>query len=141
MIVSTLGLLDLILSIMVLLLVAVATYVQRVRYKVRTHAVMMAVAWALNLSLIVLIMLPAFDTISSVGFGVDWRFEALLVHHLLGLVALASSTLLVGSWLVRGRRPNSCIGAPQNKRLIMRVTLVSWVLALVLGILIYILFI
>jgi uncharacterized membrane protein YozB (DUF420 family) len=50
------------------------------------------------------------------------------------------AALLAGSWILRGRKPDSCLGRPKNKRLIMRITFSVWILSLVFGIGLYLAF-
>ena len=138
MIISSLGYYNLILLVVTAALLLVGRYTMKNRRKTIPHAAIMTAAWVLTVVSVLVIMVPATTTASSaIVAGDDWRFQFLFVHHLVGLFALIVASVLALSWLLRGRKPNSCLGKPRNKRPIMQLTFYLWLLSLVLGILLW----
>jgi len=141
MIVSPLGLFNLALLIVTLGLVLLGFYEKRYEQRTIRHAAIMTTAFILTVISVLLIMVPSLVVVLENDLeATDWRFEFLLVHHIVGLLALGMAALLAGSWLLRGRRPDSCLGKPRSKRLIMRTTFMLWVLTIVMGITLYLVF-
>ncbi len=138
MIISSLGFYNLILLIVTTALLLVGAYAMKYKRKTIPHAAIMTVAWVLTVISVLVVMVPS--TIAAtpvIAEGDDWRFIFLFVHHLVGLVAVIAASVLALSWLIRGRRPNSCLGKPKNKKLIMLGTFYLWLLSLILGLLLW----
>lgn len=138
MIISSFGFYNLILLVVTAALLLVGRYTMKSRRKTIPHAAIMTTAWALTFVSVLVIMVPSLTTASSaIVAGDDWRFPFMFVHHLVGLFALIMASTLALSWLLRGRKPNSCLGKPENKRMIMQATFYLWLLSLTLGILLW----
>lgn len=138
MIISSLGFYNLIVLIVTALVLLVGASAMRFKRKTNPHAAITAVAWALTVFSIILVMVPSTITATpAIADGDDWRFTFLFVHHLVGLVAVIAASVLALSWLVRGRRTNSCLGKLMNKKMTMRATFYLWTLSLVLGLLLW----
>jgi uncharacterized membrane protein YozB (DUF420 family) len=141
MIISPLGFFNLALMIVTLGLVLLGVYMKRVGKRTVLHATIMTTALVLTIVSVLLIMVPSLTVVVQNDLeAADWRYGLLLAHHLIGLLALGMAALLAGSWILRGRKPDSCLGRPKNKRLIMRITFSVWVLSLVFGIGLYLAF-
>jgi uncharacterized membrane protein YozB (DUF420 family) len=141
MIISSYGLLNLVLLLVTTALLLVGRYERKSRGKTILHATIMTTALVLTIASVLLIMVPSLNTASgAIVAGDDWRFAFMFVHHLIGLLALLMASVLAFSWLLRGRKPNSCLGRPKNKRLIMRTTFSLWLLSLIMGIALYVAF-
>lgn len=142
MIASSFGFFNLVLLVITTALLLFGMYEMKYRQRTTPHAAIMSVAWLLTVASVLFVMVPSLtDASSAIVAGSDWRFTLMFVHHILGLFALIVATALAGSWLLRGRKPNSCLGKPKNKRLIMRTTFSLWLLSMVLGIVLWFAFI
>lgn len=118
--------------------VLLGSYEKRYGRRTISHATIMTAALVLTVISVLLIMVPSLTVVLQNDLEAEDRRYALpLLHHLVGLFALGMATLLAGSWLLRGRKPDGCLGKPKNKRLIMRTTFALWLLTLLGGIALY----
>lgn len=126
---------NLVLEIIILIVLFVAFALKR-KGKFRKHGGMMLVGVVLNILSFVLVMGPAFFSFGQNGlFDHPGRlYFVTLVHAGLGGIALVLGVLLVASWHLQASTQN-CM----RRKKIMRLTFVLWVLALILGILLYML--
>jgi uncharacterized membrane protein YozB (DUF420 family) len=131
----------LVLEVALLVLLGFGVYQMRVRHDQRRHGLIQAAVTIINLVAVLLLMVPSLlGSIPFPGDAVDARFPFLLVHHSVGLVAIVLSVFLTGSWLASGTKPSGCPGRGQNKRRLMRATYGALFLSIVLGIVLYILY-
>ncbi len=118
-------------SILVLFVFAV---VMKSRKKFRYHGLVMLVAVALHIVGVLVVMVPSFGLFF--GFGsinlADGITVITLVHAFAGVAAALLGVWLVGSWHLK----TDLQGCFRKKRL-MDVTSGLWMLAIVLGIVIY----
>ena len=97
------------------------------------HSRVLASATVIHLGAIILRMIPAFSS--------DPQFIAITLdplslthwgHVALGLIAPALGVYISLRWILHGSDPRFCRG-----KLLMRVTLVAWLISLLLGIVMY----
>ncbi|MBI0582957.1 MAG: hypothetical protein ISF22_01885 [Methanomassiliicoccus sp.] len=135
---SSLSLPNLVLQLIILLLLVLGGALMKFWKNLRLHPIVLTLATVLNIASVVLVMLPSTRrALPGSWDNIDMAFGLLLVHHSIGLVALAFSVVLVGGWLLSGRKPNGCPGSAKNKKWIMRITFSTWALSLILGIFLY----
>jgi hypothetical protein len=79
----------------------------------------MFLAVILNYLSVVTFILPTFGRITSSMESADRMSGMVTAHHFIGLVAMGQSVVLVGGWLISGRKPHGCPGSPRNKRAII----------------------
>jgi uncharacterized membrane protein YozB (DUF420 family) len=120
---------------MVALCLLTSGYLLKRQKKYRHHALSMLSALALHIVAILLVMVPSlaafFSVPSSVNFA-DILVIATLVHVFAGLLAAMLGVWLVGSWHLQ-ESLQSCF----RKKRVMDVTLSLWLLAIALGLVLY----
>ena len=103
--------------------------------KFRQHGITMLSAVVLHAILVLAWMIPSFNGFfgdsGSINFA-DPIAITVLVHAFAGIVALVLGVWLVGSWRLKADM-RTCFA----KKKIMRVTLLLWLIALILGIILY----
>jgi uncharacterized membrane protein YozB (DUF420 family) len=103
--------------------------------KFRQHGITMLSAVVLHAILVLTWMLPSFRSFftapGSINFA-DTIVIVVLVHAFAGIAALVLGVWLVGSWRLKADL-KTCFA----KKKIMRVTLPLWLIALFLGIILY----
>lgn len=119
-------------QILILLMLSLSL-VLKTKKKLYLHGSVMLMAFVLNTISITLVMAPSLyaksEPISKVPFQ---TFSiAVLTHVSLGVIAEVLAFWLVISW--RLRPPQHCV----RKRRLMRVTILTWLVALFMGILLY----
>lgn len=120
------------LQITTLILLLLSIGIKRMR-KLALHGVTMLGAVILNFSSFVLIMLPSLLRTEIIRTQPAHTVSiATLVHSSIGLIALILGVWLVASWHLR----SSFADCFRNKRL-MRLTTVLWLIALMIGFLLY----
>ena len=126
---------NLILEIIILMVLFAAFALKR-KGKFLKHGGMMLVGVVLTILSFVIVMGPALFSLGQNGlFDHPGRlYFVTLVHAGLGGAALALGIFLVASWHFQASTQN-CV----RRKRIMRLTFVLWVLALILGILLYML--
>jgi len=126
---------NLVLEIIILIVLFVALALKR-RGKLFKHGGAMLVGVVLNILSFVIVMGPALFSLGQNGlFDHPGRlYFVTLVHAGLGGIALVLGVFLVASWHLQASTQN-CV----RRKKIMRLTFVLWVLALILGILLYML--
>jgi hypothetical protein len=134
-IVGLIAFLSLIVQIITLSIV-ISGYIMKRRLKFREHGTLMLVAVIMQFFSFLLIMGPAFFIIIANGFAQRpiLLSTVTLFHAGLGGVSLAAGIWIAGSWHLQ----TSIIKCIQ-KRHIMRYLIVTWILALILGITLYML--
>ncbi len=103
--------------------------------KFRQHGITMLTAVVLHLIVIFWVMVPSFmkGIIPYIsGNGADIIVIIGLVHAALGIIAAVLGTWIVGSWRLR-QTLQYCI----PKKRIMLLTITLWIIAIALGILLY----
>ena len=120
---------------LVVLGLLIGGYTPKRMKKFRQHGITMLTAVALHLIVIFLVMLPSF--VSGIipyasRNAVDPILLIGIVHAVLGTTAAALGVWIVGSWRLR-QSLQFCI----PKKRIMLATLTPWVIAIILGILLY----
>lgn len=118
----------------VILMVLFAAFALKRKGNYLKHGGMMLAAVVLNILSFVLVMGPAlFSLVQNGLFDHPGRlYFVTLVHAGLGGTALVLGVFLVASWHLQASTQN-CM----RRKKIMRFTFVLWVLALILGILLY----
>ena len=120
----------------IILMVLLAAFALKRRGKFLKHGSMMLAGVFLNILSFAIVMGPAFLSLGQNGlFDHPGRlYFVTLVHAGLGGTALVLGVFLVASWHLQASTQN-CM----RRKKIMRLTFVLWVLALILGILLYML--
>jgi len=118
-------------AVLPLLLVAVML---KNRKKFRQHGITMTTSVILHLIAILTVMVPSFSNFfTHPGIVVDALVMFSFVHVALGLAAATLGLWLVGSWHLK-KDLRSCFA----KRRIMKPTLTTWVVTVLLGATLYI---
>jgi len=120
----------------IILMVLFAAFALKRKGKFLKHGGMMLVGVVLNILSFVIVMGPALFSLGQNGlFDHPGRlYFVTLAHAGLGGTALVLGVFLVASWHLQASTQN-CM----RRKKIMRLTFVLWVLALILGILFYML--
>jgi len=121
---------SLVLQILILFLLLGSIWFKAAK-KFRQHGLTMLTAVVLHTTTIVAVMIPSFGGISSGHFSTVISALAIL-HGTLGALAEILGVWVVASWRLRDSQEH-CI----SKRRVMRLTLVTWIIAIILGVLIY----
>jgi uncharacterized membrane protein YozB (DUF420 family) len=95
----------------------------------RRHCLFMRVLFGLQIVAIAVFMIRSFG-LYSVPFVVAGWTIALIIHHVFGLVMIALFVYINLAWL-------GAIRPPRRYRQFMRVAFSSWLIALVLGLYVY----
>jgi hypothetical protein len=134
-IVALIAFVNLIVQIITLSIV-IFGYAMKRKMKFRQHGTLMIVAVTMQFFSFLLIMGPAFVILIGNGFlQRPILFSTVTLFHAgLGSVSLAAGIWIGGSWRLQTSFVN-CI----KKRLAMRYVIVTWILALLLGITLYML--
>lgn len=119
-----------IVQIIVLFLLATG-YILKRKSKFRTHGSLMAAAVVLHLITILLVMIPNFRFFLSTNISL---LEAIIgvTHGILGSLGVILGIIPVSTW----RFKNDLTGC-FNRKQIMRVTIIIWISALIIGIIIF----
>lgn len=127
--------LNLILQIATLSMV-ISGYIMKRKLRFIQHGKLMLVAVVMQLISFLLIMGPAFFIIVENGFAQRpiLLSTVTLVHASLGGTALATGIWITGSWHLQTSIVN-CV----KKRVIMRYLIITWILALIMGITLFVL--
>ena len=99
--------------------------------KFREHGITMLVAVVLHTISIVAVMVPSFGVITSGGFSASIS-AITYVHGITGIIAEVFGVWIVVSWRLR-----TSLQYCAPKKNLMRITLISWLIALLLGVLVY----
>ena len=122
-------------EILVLAILVYAVYESRFRRRPRVHWKLMATATLLNIVTVVFLMVPVFIALApgiSGGF-LGPRGAVDLLHHSLGLIGLALSVYMIGSFLATGRDMKRCPTTRKSTHLLMIITYVFIVVPLGIG--------
>jgi uncharacterized membrane protein YozB (DUF420 family) len=125
---------SLFIQIVVLILLIGGYWLKRMK-KFRQHGITMLTAVVLHTVMILAWMMPSFSSLlgSSVSINLaDMIVVTILVHAFMGIAADLLGIWLVASWRLRADM-KTCFA----KKSIMRVTITLWLIALVLGIILY----
>ncbi len=130
---------NLVIQIVVLFLLTYG-YVLKRKLRFRHHGIVMSTALILHLIMVVFIMIPSFVFAVIPEYIVPTPLTATsvvaLIHGILGSVALLLGTWIVASWWFR-KNIQGCI----SRKKIMLKILTVWVFSLVIGIILYAIFI
>ncbi|MGB9914374.1 MAG: hypothetical protein ACPLIG_00355 [Candidatus Bathyarchaeales archaeon] len=123
---------SLILQVAAICLISAGLALKR-RKRLRQHGLVMLAAVAMHTVLIFAWMVPSFASLftSSTGFA-DVFTLVILAHAFSGIVADALGVWVVASWRLRAD-----IQACFAKKGVMRITIVLWLIALLLGMTLY----
>ena len=99
--------------------------------KFRQHGITMLTALVLHTTTIVAVMIPSFGGIGSGQYSLIISVLA-VIHGILG-----TGAEILGVWIVASWRLRDSIAQCVSKRIPMRLTLIIWITAILLGILIY----
>src|SRR3972149_1290345 len=125
---------SLVIQLVVLGLLIGAVWLKTMK-KLRQHGITMLSAVVLHAILILTWMIPSFTGFFSDSGSInlaDTIVIIALVHAFAGIVAFVLGVWLVGSWRLKADM-KTCFA----KKKIMRVTLSLWLIALILGIILY----
>jgi len=125
---------SLFIQIVVLVLLIGGYWLKRMK-KFRQHGITMLTSVVLHTVMILAWMIPSFSSFlgSSVSINLaDMIVVTILVHAFMGIAADLLGIWLVASWRLRADM-KTCFA----KKSIMRVTITIWLIALVLGIMLY----
>lgn len=123
-------------EIAVLALLVVALYESKVKHRPKTHWKLMAAATLINLVSVIFLMVPVFVSLApGIGGGLGLRGWVDLFHHSLGLIGLALSAYLIGSFLAAGKDMKRCPTTRRSTHLLMQLTFVFILLPLSIGLL------
>jgi len=114
--------------------IVISGYILKRRMRLIGHGTLMLVAVVIQFFSFLLVMGPSFLSLVENGFVQRpiWLSIVTLVHASLGGAALAAGIWITASWHLQTSIDN-CI----KKRTIMRYLIVTWILALSLGITLY----
>ena len=110
----------------------------KLKKKFKVHGVLMGFGIILHLVFFIIAMWPSFSggfdffTTSTSLLGV----QAMWIHAIPGLITLVLGLFVVVSWLLRVSDISSCF----KKKRIMDLTLISWLISLIFGIVTYLSF-
>ncbi len=127
--------LNLLFQIAILIFLIAGLLIVKLRRRFMKHGALMGLATALNTISIVVVMMPSllsFRDLSSMPF--TGPALVVVVHTILGSLVEILGIWLVGAWAFRRQEIKACA----KRRNIMRATIFLWVLALFLGIYVYI---
>jgi uncharacterized membrane protein YozB (DUF420 family) len=118
---------------LVVLVLLITAYMFKRQKNYRQHGLLMFLAVILHAVIVFLIMVPSFNAIVFTETGLSLIIIALsVIHGILGIVALA-----LGIWIVAAWRLRTSLQHCAPKRKIMRVTIIAWLTAIALGIILY----
>jgi hypothetical protein len=114
-------------------------YRQKKRFKFRQHGITMSIALLVHVIAIFSIMVPSFVAAVIPQYILLHPFDIIsvtgLLHAILGTVAA-----MLGGWFVAAWHFKKDLTGCSGKRRQMRLTIIIWIAALLLGILLYYLF-
>lgn len=114
-------------------------YSLKKKLKFRQHGMTMALALVLHLIMIFAIMIPSFAISVVPSYIIPFPLEIIsiigLLHGIAGIVVM-----LLGGWLVAAWHFNKEFTGCFKRKSIMRITIIAWISALILGIVLYTLF-
>jgi uncharacterized membrane protein YozB (DUF420 family) len=125
---------SLVIQIVVLVLLFGGIWLKGVK-KFRQHGITMLTAVVLHTVIILTWMIPSFRSLFSSSSSInlaDIIVVTILIHAFMGITAD-----ILGIWLVASWRLQADMKTCFAKKKIMRVTLTLWLIALVLGIILY----
>ncbi len=125
---------SLVIQIVVLALL-IGAYMLKRQNKFRQHGITMLSAVVLHIISILAVMIPSFSTFFAVPGLIDYADVFIMltfVHVASGVIAALLGVYLVGSWHLK-----SDLKPCFKKKRIMDVTIVLWLLAILLGIILY----
>lgn len=116
--------------------IVISGYILKRKMQFRNHGTLMIVAIIMQFISFLLIMGPAFVSLVENGLiqRPIWLSIVTIVHASLGGVALSTGIWIAASWHFQTSIAN-CI----KRKPIMRYLIVTWILALILGIILYML--
>lgn len=118
---------------LVVLGMLIISFVFKRQKKFFEHGYLMLTSVILHLAMVFIIMIPSFNSVIFIESGVPLIITLLnVVHGIPGVVAIVMSLWLLTSWRLRDSL-QYC--APKRK--IMRATYISWLTAVVLGLIIH----
>ena len=128
---------NLILQIIILILLLLAMREIRIKRRFLGHGRIMAFASVLNIISFLLVMGPSFFGLQSFIFSQpsDSISIITLIHSITGAISMIAGLWLIFVWRLR-LSARSCVGKKRS----MRITMIFWDIALLSGILIYIMF-
>ena len=127
--VATLSLLVQVIALVLL----TAGYVLKRRTKFRQHGLLMFSAVVLHAILAFAVMVPSFTIIAFTQTNLSLLIvSTVMVHTAFGIISLVLGIWIVGSWRLRA---SLAYCAP--KKSIMRITFILWVIAILIGIIMY----
>ncbi len=104
--------------------------------KYRQHGFLMLSSVFIHLISILVIMVPSFNAIVFIETGIPTYIIALsIVHGVLGLLAF-----LLGLWIVASWRLRTSLQYCAPKKKVMRVAIILWMTAIILGTIMYLIF-
>jgi uncharacterized membrane protein YozB (DUF420 family) len=128
---------NLIVQVAVLVLLMGGYWLKRIQ-KFRQHGITMLAAVILHIITVLAVMLPSFvlGVIPLIFDGASFALAMVASFHgIMGIIAAVLGVWIVTSWRLRASL-QYCGGSAPKKKL-MRLTLILWVIALLLGILLY----
>jgi hypothetical protein len=123
---------DIAVQLVILALLLYGYYRFKFRHKLKDHGVIFTVATVLNTVAILFLMLPGFLVIDFRPGSIDISGTIILVHVVLGGIAQILAIWIVIRWYWNRKNFKKCEG-----KLIMKLTYISWLSALVIGLGLY----
>ena len=130
---TLLSIIDLVIQV-VILSVLLVDYFYLQKKNIKTHGIVMGIAFILNTILIVVIMVPPFlEEVAEIAeHSLDFTGGLLWGHHVLGLVAEILAGFLVLKWAAHSFDSSSCKG-----KKLMKATFGTWILSIILGLVLF----
>lgn len=118
---------------LVVLSLLLASLMFKKKKEYRKHGLLMFTSVILHLVTVAVIMIPSFTAIVFIETGIPLELLTLsVVHGVSGAIAL-----VLGIWIVASWRLRTSLQYCAPKRKVMRATIISWIISIALGIIVY----
>jgi uncharacterized membrane protein YozB (DUF420 family) len=129
---------DVIVQLILLAMLIAGFAVLRRKRGLKAHGALFALATLLNLGAIIVRMVPSFlDEVQGVPITWTSSFIVMIVHMVIGTIAEALALIIVLRWVWNRFSPKGCYAKGFMGKGIMNMTFVLWLIALLLGLVLY----